>query len=238
MPRWLTTVLLLLAVVGAMAYFLDLDKVMAIVAACRKQDLLLAVTCFLAGTCCYAWRWHFLLPDGTPWGPTFHAANIGHAGNILIPGRAGEPARIVALARVKACSPASATSSVLVEKFIEQPTRVAFFALAMLAGLPLDPHFLTAGLALILVLAVVFFGLLVFQSQALDRVPRWVARLPRLEEGRVRVYLHDMFAAAQAVATPGKALAAVALTLSTWSFFTLAAWLTGLALGQDSVGLA
>lgn len=231
---------MLLAVVGAMAYFLELDKVLAIVAGCRPLDLSLAVLCFLAGTFCYAWRWRFLLPDGTPWWPTFHAANLGHAGNILIPGRAGEPARIMALARIKACSAGSATSSVLVEKFVELPTRVAFCGLAMLAGLRLDPHFIKAGLAVILVAGSLFAALLVFQHRALEKVPRWLGRLPRLEEERVRIYLHDLFAAAHAIATPGKALSVIALTLSTWSFFTLAAWFTATALGidHDSVALA
>ncbi len=223
--RWLGAIALLALAVVGLVYFVDLNRVGAILAAGDPVLLTAAVLAFLVGMAVYALRWWMLLPAASFW-PVFHAANLGHAGNILIPGRAGEPGRVLALARSGEATGAQATSSVLVEKFVEQPTRVLFCGLALMAGLELPPPLVRGLLLGLVLLSLVFLSLLLFQNAALERIPRWFGQ----GEEKVRAILRDMYATAAFLAAPGRALAVVGLTLVTWGFFTASFWLTAWAL--------
>jgi uncharacterized protein (TIRG00374 family) len=196
--------------------------------------LLLASVALLVGLLAYAWRWRVLLANKPGLLHTFHASNIGHAGNMLIPGRAGEPARIVVMGQDESVSVTTATSSFVVERLFEQIMRLLALGAAVAFGVELEVKAGTVigGLAF---LAAAFGGmawLLRHQETVLQRGPKWLAKIPRLTEQRAKEWLVDLLANLAAV-SEWRRLTAVSLTsLLAWGCFWGFFHLTLLALGD------
>ena len=68
-----------------------------------------------------ALRWQYLFPRPTrpAYGPTLEATLLGQAVNNVLPARAGEAARVVALNRTSGTSIVEATATVVVERLFD-----------------------------------------------------------------------------------------------------------------------
>ena len=94
----------------------------------------LSLGLFLLGCLVTAERWRACLSYRATRSQAFHTMGICHAGNLLIPGRIGEPLRVFLLAELDV--PAEyGTSGVVQERLADQLLRVLFIAAAIvLAG--------------------------------------------------------------------------------------------------------
>lgn len=221
-------------IVGVFVWLVDWSAVGRVLGTADMAYLWWASLALLVGLLAYAWRWRALLANKPTLLHTFHACNIGHAGNILIPGRAGEPARIVVMGQDPSVSLTTATSSFVVERLFEQMMRLLALVGALIYGVDLETKAgaLVGGL---LFLAAAFAGiawLVRHQELVLRRGPIWLAKIPRLTEARARESLADLLANLAAV-SEWRRLAVVSFTsLLAWACFWGFFYLTLLALGQ------
>ena len=124
-------------------------------------------------------RWQSLFPRGRPpLGPVVKATFVGYLANAILPMRAGEAARTVALNRMAKTPIAQTVGTVFVER-AEDVLSLVFLLFIMLPWLPDVSWLRGAGylaLALMLVLAVCAVILLVWGERAVRLlVRRWVA---------------------------------------------------------------
>lgn len=223
-------------IVALFVWFVDLAAVGEALQTADLTLLLLASLFLILGLLFYAMRWRLLLGNKPSLQQTFHASNIGHAGNIIVPARAGEAMRIVVMGRGGAVSYTAATSSFVVERLFEQLLRLLALvvAVAVGAGIELSPASMIGGVA-VLVLAFAGFQWMIRHSErVLARWPVRLAKLPRVTEDGARRSLTDLLDNLTAVSEP-KQLALVMLTsLLAWGFFWGFFYVTLLALA-DSV---
>jgi glycosyltransferase 2 family protein len=173
-------------------------------------------------------RWRYLFPRETrpAFDPALRASIVGYFFNIVLPARAGEAARVVALNREAGTSMAESAATVVVER--------AYDVLSLLALLfvtvPWIPHITwlrsaaELGVGLAVALVVIGVTLAVFGVRPLHFVLRPLGRLPfvsaeRLEAlgeslGRGLAGLRDLRLVA--IASVLSMLNLLALTLSVW----------------------
>lgn len=217
---WLAVVLVVVIVV-AFALVVDLRAVAAQLRAANALYLAAASAALLAGLGLHAVRWRWLLGNRPGWLRTFHAANVGHAVNVLLPLRAGEAARIVVMGQGGGPALAEVTASVVVERLLEQIMRLAALGGALVFGLGFaaSPP-AVAGAFAFLALA---FGALLWlrrnQALVLARLPPLAGRLPRLDEARARQSLTRLLTGLEAAAAPSRLAAALALSVGAWACF-------------------
>jgi uncharacterized protein (TIRG00374 family) len=201
--------------------FVDLAAVAQQLTTSDPWGLLAASAFLVAGLLAYAVRWRYLLANQPALSHTFHAANVGHGVNILIPARLGEAARIGAMASGEAVSVAQATSSFVVERLFEQLMR--FFALAAAiafgAGLEISPAAATSGIALLALSMVGIFWLLRHREAALARAPIWLAKLPKLSEAGARSRLAEFLDTLAQISTLNRLAVALLWSLIPWLLF-------------------
>ncbi len=218
---WLGAGGLLLITGALLAIFVDLGAVAAQLQAAKGRYLLAASAALLAGLALYALSWRWLMGNQPPVGSVWHAANVGHAVNLLQPLRLGEAARVALLARAGAVTGGGAASSVVVERLLIQVMRTAALGGAIVfgVGLPVSP--VTVGGAAAFLAAAFGSILLLRRSRAaiLRRGPTVAARLPRLTEARARAILTNLFDGLEVAATPGRLAAAMTLTVGSWACF-------------------
>ena len=101
-----------------------------------------------------ALRWRYLFAAATrpPYGPVFEATLLGQCFNNILPARAGEIARIVALHRTAGTSRAETTSTVVVERLYD----VLVLLGLLFVFVPWLPH--VAWIHAAAVLAIVLFA--------------------------------------------------------------------------------
>lgn len=178
-------------------------------------------------------RWQLLFPRETrpPFGATLAASLVGLAVNNLLPLRAGEAARVIALNRRARTSPVESAATVALERVLD----VFCLLLLLLAALPWLPEVEWVGTAAAFALALAallggaallfaFYGERPFH--ALDRLLRrlpfghleWVEHVGA-SVGRGLVGLRD----------PVIALTALVLTIASWLVFSASFWLMTLA---------
>jgi len=136
-----------------------------------------------------ALRWQYLFPAATrpAYSPTLEATLLGQAVNNVLPARAGEAARVVALNRTSGTSIVEATATVVVERL--------FDVLCLLGLLFVLVHWLphvtwlraAAILAVVLTAATFVAGFVLFRwgDRPFRALLRPLARLPFLSEERV-----------------------------------------------------
>jgi hypothetical protein len=212
----------LVLITGALlAIFVDLGAVAAELQAAKVRYLWAASAALLAGLALYALGWRWLMGNQPRLGLVWHAANVGHAANIVLPLRLGEAARVALLARAGAVTAGGAASSVVVERLLIQVMRMAALGGAVVfgVGLPVSPA-TVGGAAAFLAAA---FGAILLLRRArpsiLRRGPALVARLPRLTEAGARSMLTNLLDGLDVAATPGRLAAAMALTVGSWVCF-------------------
>jgi uncharacterized protein (TIRG00374 family) len=129
---------------GASALFLDL--VFSRIAFAEMVRALAAANYWLAipsmslillsvVTRCWRWRWLLASTGDLPFAPLFSSLNIGIAGNMVLPARAGEFLRAYALSRRSPVSATTAFATIVVERIFDGLTVLAALLLVIvLAG--------------------------------------------------------------------------------------------------------
>ena len=202
-------------------WFVDLAAVGRTLQTADFSLLLLASFFLILGLLFYALRWRLLLGSKPSLRQTYHASNIGHAGNIIVPARAGEAMRIVVMGQSDVVSYTEATSSFVVERLFEQLMRLLALvaAVAVGAGIELSPSSILGGVA---VLVLAFAGiqwLIRHRERTLTQGPRWLARLPRITEDSARRSLTDLLNNLTAVSEPKQLGLIIITSLLMWGFF-------------------
>ena len=211
-------------VVGSAGLLLALVDVRAVGAAVGRSDwryLAAASAALWAGTAAYAMRWKLLLGSRAGWPSTLLAAGVGQAINLLVPLRLGEAARILVLGRQARIPYSAVTSSVVVERLWEQVMRLTALGGAVAFGLGMRLTPLTAVGAVVLPAAAALGIALLNRQQVwvLAWLPRWLARLPRLDETRARSTVEQLLAGLRQATRPGRLLQGGLFSLATWACF-------------------
>lgn len=232
---WRLAGLLALTVLIVVAFVLlvDVEQVLRTAAAADRGLLVAASAALLSGMWFYALRWRLLLDDRPTRAHTFHACNIAHAGNILIPLRAGEALRILVIGQADEVSLTTATSSFVVERLFEQLLRVMALvtAVAIGAGLELSPASVGGGLAAVGLAFGLIVGLVRYRTAVLNHGPRWLAKLPRVTAEGAHGTLADLLNTLGTAARPRQFALVFFWSVVTWSFFGAFFYLTLRALG-------
>lgn len=198
-------------------------------------------------------RWRFLFARETrpPIAAVMRAMLVGYFFNNILPARAGEAARVVALNQSAGTSRAEATATVVIERTYD----VLSLLVLLFVTLPWLPHVtwvhaaavlaiaLTAGLAVAIAL------LAVYGERPLRVALRPLARLPFLSSERVEAAASNLAHGLAAIRRPRLALAGFLWTTLSWLLLGLSFWLVMLGfdlelspvaglLVQIAVGLA
>lgn len=179
---------------GLLAYFISPSEWLTAVHQVKRTDFLWGTGVFLMGCLAMAERWRACLGYRTTYVPAFHTLGIAMAGNLLIPGRSGEPLRVYALAE-RGFPAEIATSGVVQERLADQLFRLVFLILSLLlAGVNGGPGANMRLLAILVGTIAVFaiIGLMVRYRIALARSSgRWFGRLPRLSADLVENFVRN-----------------------------------------------
>ncbi len=217
----LLTAGLILLIMALFAALVDLQAVFLQLRRADWQLSLLAAGALLLGLGLYALRWQMLLVNRAAYADVFHAANIGHMTNILVPLRAGEAARVAAISRDPGVSLSQGTSSVAVERWLEQLMRLAALggALALGIGLELSPRTIFGGLAALALALTGMIALVRGRARVEVRGGRWLGRLPRVTEAQAREVIAGFLEGLSGVASPRRLAGAFTLSVLSWLCF-------------------
>ena len=177
-----------------------------------------------------ALRWQYLFAAATrpPYGPVFEATLLGQCFNNILPARAGEIARIVALHRTAGTSRAETTSTVVVERLYD----VLVLLGLLFVFVPWLPH--VAWIHAAAVLAIVLFAATVASVVVLLRwgekpflvLLRPLTRLglPFLTLERAEHAAASFVRGAASLRDPRLAAVALVLTAVSWIPLALSTW--------------
>jgi uncharacterized membrane protein YbhN (UPF0104 family) len=188
--------------------------------------LLGALAAFVAATGVRAMRWWVLFdpPDRPPLRATGSATLIGYLFNSVLPARAGEAARVIALRRSSQRPAAEIAGTVIVERLID--TAALFALLAALSPWLPTPAVSPIALWAIAVASVIGLGLVAAAPRLAHRVPTPSA---------IRPYAAQVVAGLTAVVRrPRIAASCSALTLLSWGLMGLSTWalMQGMSIGR------
>ena len=165
-------------------------------------------------------RWQTLFrPDRRPaLGSLAKAALVGYFFNSILPARAGEITRIIALKRYAGTSRAETTVTIVVERIFD----VSSLVVLLFVILPWLPHVSWLGPAAIVafVCLVALVALIVFGRLASD-CPR---RIPGLSDETVGRLIGNVVHGLATLGRPRQALAALCWTFLSWSVLGLSFW--------------
>jgi uncharacterized protein (TIRG00374 family) len=213
----------------------DTEEVAQYLVAADTRFLIAASVMLILGLMAYAARWRALLGNKPPFLLTFHASNMGHAGNILIPFRAGEAIRILVMGSEKYVSFTEATTSVVVERLFEQLMRLIALAAAVLVGVgtEISPAAVLGGIGFLILGFGAIAWLVSNQEFTLDKGTRLLARLPRVTEETAYKSISDLLQNLEAISKPRQFALILLWSLITWSLFWAFFYLTLLSLGTS-----
>jgi glycosyltransferase 2 family protein len=214
-------------------FFVDFATVVRQLRRADGRYLLAACLALLLGLAAYSNRWRALLAHKPGWMATFHAGNVGHMFNILIPFRAGEPARVLVLSQNQGLSLAEVTASVVVELTIEGVMRLAALIGALALGVGLAPRLAVVGLLLLTLHISLIILVVRRQEWVLAHLPGYLARLPRLTEESARAGLTNLLNGLATVTSPRQVGMAVLWSITIWGSFSLFHYLILLALDLE-----
>jgi uncharacterized protein (TIRG00374 family) len=216
------------------AFFIDWREVWQQLRQADYGYLLLGSGLLLAGLGGYAVRWRLLMRNLPSLRRTFHASNIGHAGNTFLPARAGEAARIIAISNSDNVSKTEATTSFVVERLVEQFMRLLALGLAIGLGLGVEPSpaSIGGGIATLVAAMLATYWLLVSRQRVLQHGPRLLSRLPGISPARAQNGLANLINNLDTIATPRQFLRVLLWSLIPWGFFAGFHYFTLLALGD------
>jgi hypothetical protein len=179
---------------AVLAYFISPSEWVAAVRRVDPHDLFWATVFFFAGCLAMSERWRACLAYRVGFFQAFHSLGIAMAGNLLIPGRRGEPLRVYALAE-RGLPAELATSAVVQERLADQLFRIIFLVVALVLGGSngrpgANLRLLGILLATVAVFAVI--GLMVRYRIALARKSGlWIGRLPKLTPELVEKFVRN-----------------------------------------------
>ncbi len=186
-----------------------------------------------------AYRWRFLFARETrpPFKPVLSAMLIGQFFNNVLPARAGDLARIVALNRRPGTPRAEAAGTVVTEHAYDVLS-VLVLLFVLLPWLPPVTWLRAAAIfaiALVVAMLVAIVVLARFKDRPVRFLLRPLAHLPFVSVPRTDRAAENLVHGLAAIRRPRLALAALVLTTSSWIVFGLSAWLVmqGFTFGRD-----
>jgi glycosyltransferase 2 family protein len=172
-------------------------------------------------------RWQLLFRPGRrpPLRSLTKAAALGLLFNSVLPVRAGEAARVVALKRYAGTSLAESTATVVVERIVD----VSSLLLLLFVLLPWLPSVswlaAAAGVAGACLLGIAVLGLLVRRLRTRpEPAVRLLARLPGLREQTVERLLRNALHGLEMLASPRQAVGVLVWTYASWLLLGLSFW--------------
>jgi uncharacterized protein (TIRG00374 family) len=207
--------------------------------ACDAWWLIPAMVAFAAQTVMRGMRWRSLFAPGRRPGrlPVLAATMIGYLFNNILPARAGEAARVVALAQRTGTPAAEIVGTVVVERAYDVLSILIIFFCAS-PWLPHENWFgtaaIVAGIAA-LGLGAVIWVLAVHGDRPLRVIVRPLGRLPGLSVERVEREAATLAEGLSGLRERRVALEALLWSLAAWMTSALWAWLVLLAF-QPSLG--
>jgi uncharacterized protein (TIRG00374 family) len=189
-----------------------------------------------------ALRWRFLFAAATrpPYRPVLSATILGQFFNNVLPARAGEAARVIALSRSARTSRAETVATVVVERVFD----VMALLVLLFVLVPWLPHvtWLRGAAILAIVLAVATAVAVVVLSSFGERpfrvLLRPLARLPFLSIERTEHAAASLVRGAASLRQPSLAIVAAVLTMLSWVLYSLSAWVLMLGFDLDLSPLA
>lgn len=126
------------ALLAAITWSVPVDKIWAAFLSMSPWTTIAAMLLVSASFWVRGWRWALLFRPSYPVrvGPATALAAVGLALNAVLPGKAGEPARVALASRRFGCGWAFAAATVASERFLDGVVLLLFLAVA-LAGLPI-----------------------------------------------------------------------------------------------------
>ena len=199
--------------------------------------VVLGLVAMVAGLVARAARWRalFSLSTRPPLRIVWDVTLLTYFFNCILPARAGEAVRIVALKRRAATSQAETLGTVVMERAYDVGAVVVIF----FAATPLLPETRWAGpagllgAALAAALIIVSLALLLVGERALAFTLRPLEALPWLSRATVERVATNFVRGLSAMREPRIALVGWAWTLVAWSATALSCWLVMLALRLD-----
>jgi uncharacterized protein (TIRG00374 family) len=199
--------------------------------------LLPALVVLAVGVELRAVRWRSLFPPETrpALGPVTSAMLVGVAVNNLLPFRAGEAARILALGRRAGTSRVEILATVALERVLD----VFCLLVLLFVALPVLPDVTWIGKAA--VLAAVLAGLLagaalafaIWGDRPLHFIARLFGRLPFIDENEIERGGHSLTRGLVGLRNPRIAFAGFAWTTLSWIVTSVSFWLVTLAFHFD-----
>jgi len=246
MRRRLWAVVWLAVTIGFGAYAVrgvDLAEMRVAIAQAEKAWLAASLGVLAVAIALRGLRWQYLFP--TPGRPSLRAVSIalliGYFFNNVLPARAGEAARVLALARLAPVSRATAAGTVLVERIYDLLV-VALFLLLLVPWLP-DISWLPEALPLLALLVVALAVVALALHRFGDRPARlllWpLRRFSPLSPARVDLAASNLTSAFTTARSPRSAAIASILTVLSWLLVGCSFWLAmpafdlGLPLGAS-----
>ncbi len=196
----------------------------------------LAALAAAVGLRLFRWRRLFGLATRPQRGAALRALLIGELFNSVLPMRAGELARIVALHREAGTSRSEALGTTVVERLAD----VVVLLLVLFAALPFLPEITWLGAAMLL------FGLVAlgavatmlalqrYGARAFARLLRPLARLPGLSVARTDAAAENLLRGVRGVRDLRTATVTLVSTLLAWVAVAVAYWLAMLGLDVDA----
>ena len=226
--RILGVMVVIAAIVVVFLLLVDLEEVFAQLETADPAPLLLGSAAFLAGLVAFAARWRMLLNDEPSLIFTFHAGNLGQAGNILLPFRFGEALRVLVMGTDDQVSLAESTSSFVVERLFEQSMRLLAVMGAVLigAGLETSLEAIAGGMLFVVAGFAALFWLINHPDFTLRQGTRLLAAVPRVSETRARQATTDFLSNVSGIAEPRRFAGVLGWSFASWGLFWLFFWLT------------
>ena len=181
------------------------------------------------------WQWLFTPTRRPPFVPTASALFIGNLFNLILPARAGEAARVVALHQRAGTPRAEALATAVSERVYD----VVILLALLFVATPVLPEVTWLRAAALLAVAVVALVVVVIAVLAVfgDRPIRFALRpaqwLPGISAKRVGIAAANVVHGLAAFVRPGVAIPALLLTLVSWLVFALSYWFLMLGFRLD-----
>ena len=229
-PAW--AVLWLAVTIGFGAYAVrgvDLGEMQDGIARAEEQWLAASLAVLVVAVALRALRWQYLFPaqDRPAYGAVSTAFLIGYFFNNVLPARAGEAARVVAIGRLARVSRATAAGTVVVERVYDFLV-VALLLLILVPWLP-RVTWLPQALWFLGTLAIVLVGVVIVLRRFGDRPARLLLtplqKLSFVSAARLDLAAANLTAAFTTARAPRPAALALALSIASWLLFALSFWL-------------
>ncbi len=239
--RWRRRALISLgfAVSGVFTYFavrdVDFDEVWRSLRESNYWWAIPALAVLAVSVALRSLRWQYLFPAETrpPYVPVLNATILGQFFNQILPVRAGEVARVIALNQSARTSRVEATATVVVERAYDVLALLVILFVAV-PWLPRVTWIRAAAILAIVLVAVLVAAVLVlarFGERPVRFLLRPFARLPFVSVERTELAASNLVRGAASIQRPGLAAVALVLTGVSWLLLGLSCWI--LTLGFD-----